>query len=276
VSYEARFGWSDATWNALTAKAPAAWRLHRAKLPLESHESMPMLGMYLGLRELYRDYSMLGASSAPTTSILPYYTKVGTALGATVVPPRKLLQQVVEDLLMEGRGAAARAAYETLASGYGAPANSAEQLAEIAEVERRPAPTETVEGLLATPFPTPDEARAYIGEWAGDMWMKRDQPRSGRKTLRIKVVDGRVVGEIEDANAPPQYRIRRLEYLKITPTGLTFGFMNGMRPRGVVLYEGTLTRDTLAGSSRFGGIAFQYPPGMDPPTPGFSFTRVRR
>jgi hypothetical protein len=62
----------------------------------------------------------------------------------------------------------------------------------------------------------------------------------------------------------------------VTPTGLTFGFMNGMRPRGVVLYEGPLRGDTLSGKSRWGGINFKYPERADAPDPGFSFTRVRR
>lgn len=276
VSLEARFGWPDDAWQTLAAAAPDSWKLHREKLwPKESHESIGMIAMYLGLREAFGDYSMLAAPAAPTTSILPYYAKVGASLGAAVVPPKKLLQNVVEDLLMEGRGAAARAAYNTLASAYGAPADGAALLARIAEVERRPPPSETVEGLLSTPFPTPEEARAYVGEWVGDWWMNPDEPRSGKITLRVKVVDGRVVGETVHHDAPGGALVRRWEYLKITPAGMTWGYMNGMRPRGVVLFEGTLKGDTLAGTSRFGGIDFRLPDGFPPSSHSFSFRRVR-
>lgn len=277
ISLEARFGWTDETWKTLVASAPANWKLHRESFkPKESHESMVMLSMYLGLREAFSDYSMLAAPISPTTSILPYYAKVSASLGATVIPPRKLILNVVEDLLMEGRGAAAREAYNTLAKGYGAPADSEKLLAQIAEVERRPPPTETVEGLLATPFPTPEEARAYIGDWIGDEWRQENGPPLARLTLRIKVVDGRVVAEVEDAKLPDPYRIRRIEYLRITPAGLTYGYMNGMRPRGVLLYEGKLEGDTLSGKMRFGGVEFRMPDGSSPSLPSFSFKRVRQ
>jgi hypothetical protein len=101
------------------------------------HESLGMLAMYLGLREVFSDYSMLAAPVAPTTRILPYYEKVGADLGAAVVPPRRLLRNVVEDLMMEGRGSAARAAYALLAAGYGAPPDAAELLAQVADAECR-------------------------------------------------------------------------------------------------------------------------------------------
>ncbi|MGE0130527.1 MAG: alpha/beta hydrolase [Blastocatellales bacterium] len=275
VSLEARFGWPEEAWTTLVAAAPSSWKLHREKFGRkESHESLGMIAMYLGLREAFSDYSILAAPVSPTTSILPHYGKVSAALGATVIPPRKLLLNVVEDLLMEGRGAAAREAYNTLVAGYGPPADSARLLAQIADVERRPPPTETVEGLLATPFPTPEEARAYIGEWVGDEWMNPDERRNGRLTLRIKVVDGRVVGEVEDAPLPMPYRIRRIEHLRVTPAGLTYGYMNGMRPRGVLLYEGKLEGDTLSGKMRLGGVDFRRPDGSPPPTINFSFKRA--
>jgi hypothetical protein len=207
---------------------------------------------------------------------MPYYAKVGAALGANVIPPRKLLQNVVEDLLMEGRGAAARGAYATLVSGYGAPADSARLLAEIAEVERRPPPTETVEGLLATPFPTPEETRAYVGDWVGDVWMNPEETRTGRQTLRIKIVEGRVVGELVHHPAPGVEAVTPLTYLQVTAKGLTYGFMNGMRPRGMNLFEGTLKGDTLSGKVRFGGIDFRPPEGLLHKPLYFSFKRADR
>ncbi|HZM00069.1 MAG TPA: alpha/beta hydrolase-fold protein, partial [Planctomycetota bacterium] len=120
VALEARFAWPDAAWDALVAAAPPTWTLHREQLARESHESMVMLGAYLGLREAFADYSMLAAPVAPTTSILPYYDAVAESLGAPIVPPRPLLSNVVDDLLMEGRGAAAHEAYDRLVAGYGA------------------------------------------------------------------------------------------------------------------------------------------------------------
>lgn len=276
VSLEARFGWPEEAWATLVAAAPPSWTLHREGLGRrESHESMGMIAMYLGLREAFADYSMLAAPAAPTTSILPRYRELGAALGATLTPPRKLLANVVESLLAEGRGAAAREAWDALVAGYGPPADEARLLARIAEVERRPPPAETVETLLATPFPTPEEARPYVGEWIGDEWMSPDEPRTRRLTLRIEVVGGRVVAEVEDAPLPPPYRIRRIEHLRITPVGLTYGYMNGMQPRGVLLYEGRLEGDTLSGAMRFGGVELRGPDGSPPPLIRFSFERAR-
>lgn len=277
LSLEARFGWPEDAWKTLVASAPASWKLYREQLkPKESHESIGMIAMYLGLREAFSDYSLLAAPVAPTTSILPYYAKVGAALDASLIPPKKLLQNVVEDLLAEGRGATAREAYNKLVAGYGVPSDSAALLSQIVEVERRPPPTETVEGLLATPFPTPEQARAFIGEWVGDVWMNPDEPRTGSQTLRVKIVDGRVVAETIHHIAPGKEMVQRWEYFKLTPQGMTFGYMNGMRPRGVNLFEGTLHGDTLSGKMRFGGIDFKLPDGTPPPTLYFSFKRLSR
>jgi hypothetical protein len=52
--------------------------------------------------------------------------------------------------------------------------------------------------------------------------------------------------------------------------------MNGMRPRGVILFEGKLEGDVLSGKSRFGGIDFRMPDGSPPKSPSFSFKRVRK
>jgi hypothetical protein len=238
---------------------------------------MYMLGAYLGLREAFADYSMLAAPVAPTTSILPYYDQVAESLGAPVVPPRPLLSNVVDDLAMEGRGAAAHAAWDRLVAGSGAPADADERLALIAEVEQRPPPTETVEGLLATPFPTPDEAAPWLGEWIGDVWMNDDELYEGRPRhyLRLRVVDGKVEGEVENEPMPGVKDVQKLTYLVVRPGGMTYGYMNGMRPRGLLLFEGELKDGRLEGTSRFGGIDFRYPEGMEKPVIRFAFTRLK-
>jgi predicted alpha/beta superfamily hydrolase len=272
ASLEARFGWPEVAWKTLTTSAPSNWKLYREKLELEGHETMQMLGAYLGLRQIFSDYSRLSAPEGPTTSILPYYTKVSASLGAQVIPPKPLLQNVLNDLLMEGRGAAAREAYNLLSLGYGAPADATELLVRIAEVEKQPQPTETVEALINTPYPTPDEVRPFLGDWVGDVWVGANGPRPGRVTLRIRVDNGKVIAETVRRTETGEERAMPLEYLKVTPQGLTYGFMNGMRPRAMNLFEGTLTGDTLAGKKRFGGISFK----EEGPALQFSFTRVKK
>ena len=156
------------------------------------------------------------------------------------------------------------------------PLDGTRLVAGINETERRPPPTETVESLLAAPFPTPGQAKEFIGDWVGAIWMKPEEPRNDDLVLRVRIEDGRVIGETIHRKAPPEHRVSRWQYLKITPAGMTWGFMNGMRPRGVILFEGKLEGDTLSGDSRFGGIDFRMPDGSPPPSPSFSFKRVRK
>ena len=271
VSLEARFGWSDASWKSLTTAAPATWLLHREKLVHESHNSMRLLGAYIGLRELFCDYSMLAAPEAPTTSILPYYEKLAASYGAPIVAPEPLLRQVIDDLLMEGRGAAARAVFETLTSSYGERSDAAALQARIAETSRRPAPKETVEELLATPFPTPVEARDYLGEWEGEEWI--DEAAKNRFVLRIAEEEGKVIATKIASRGAAGTFTQPIQVLRVTPAGLTFVFMNGMRPRGVVLFEAQRDGDTLRGEMRFGGISITPAAGEEMPKLRFTMRR---
>jgi hypothetical protein len=273
ASLEARFGWSDEAWKQLTSAAPSNWLLYREHLPHESHTSMQFAGAYIGLREIFRDYSMITTQNAPTTSILPAYEKLASSYGATVIPPAPLLREAIDDLLMEGRGAAAHAAFDMLASSYGEPSNAAKTRERIADVERQPPPTETVESLLATPFPTPAEAREYLGEWEGEEWMNPEV--KSRMVLRIAEEDGKVVATVINWPEPDMEMKRPMQYLKVTPHGLTFGDMNGMRPRGVILHEGVRKGDVLAGTERFGGIRFNSPDGRMPPTIHFELRKKK-
>ncbi|MBI3792572.1 MAG: hypothetical protein HY275_17050 [Gemmatimonadetes bacterium] len=275
VSYESRFGWTDAMWKQLVAAAPPAWRLHREHLDRESHESMVMLSGYLGLREVFADYSMLAAPESPTLSTLRHYDTVSAALGAPVIPPRRLLQQVIEDLAMEGQGRAARSAYTMLVEGYGAPRNDAALRAQVVAAERRPPLTETVESLLATPMPSPEAMRPWLGEWVGDVWMNADELRTGRETLRFWVENGTVKGESISRPAKDVELRQVITYLRVTDSGLTYGFMNGMRPRGMLLHEGTMQGDAFTGTMRLGGVVFERPDGSKAPPLYFAFKRAR-
>jgi hypothetical protein len=85
-----------------------------------------------------------------------------------------------------------------------------------------------------------------------------------------------VIGETIHRTPDGDERIQQLQYLRVTPQGLTWGNMNGMRPRGINLFEGTLRDDTLTGAVRFGGIDFRKPDGTAPEPLHFSFKRLRK
>jgi hypothetical protein len=141
-------------------------------------------------------------------------------------------------------------------------------------VERRPPPTETVEGLLATPFPSPEELRDYLGIWRGEWWINEEvkQPQE----LRLIEEGGRVRGELVSWPEEGVELVQALQYLEITPDGLSFGMMNGMRPRGVLLHEAQREGDTLIGKVRFGGINFVPPAGHVMPVHRFVLRKVQR
>ena len=274
ASYNAVFGWPDAAWAELTAAAPDSWVLRHGKFENETHNSMPMLGAYLGLRELFADYSRKAAPVFPTTSILPYYDTLTAKYGAPLAPPQPLMRDVVDDLLLEGRGAAARAAFDALIAAYGEPPNASETRAQIEEVSSRPEPTETVESLLATPMATAEEAAPYVGEWRAES--RRGAYTRTRFTLTIGIEDGRVKGHVLWKFAPGEELRQELQYFTVQPGGFTYGFMNGMRPRGMLLYPMQMNgADEASGTMRWGGVQPPTHEGRSPPPELITLHRVR-
>jgi pimeloyl-ACP methyl ester carboxylesterase len=253
ASYSAVYGWSDRLWSELIAAAPSNWLLRSEKLANETHNSMPLLGSYLGLREIFVDTSRKAAPVFPTTSVLPYYAKLAPAFGGPIVPPLPLMRDVVEDLMLEGRGAEAKAAFDQLVDAYGEPSDAADTRARISEVESRPAPSETVESLLATPFATPSEAAPYLGRWEGESRMGEHQRT--RFVLTLSVENDRVTGRVVFTFAPGEELVQELQYFTVQEDGFTYGYMNGMRPRGMLLYPMRRTAGGFEGVMRWGGVA---------------------
>ncbi|MEZ5316261.1 MAG: alpha/beta hydrolase-fold protein [Vicinamibacterales bacterium] len=273
VSLEAKFGWTDDRWAALVAAAPGDWRLDRERLAGESHESMTTMGAYVGLRRLFADASALTAPEAPAARVLAYYDGLAAPYGAPVVPPRTLLRRVIEDLIAEGHGALARDALDRLVAGYGEPADARALRDRIAGAAAQPPPAETVEGLLATPFPPVAAVTPFLGEWRGESW-SRPEARSSM-ALRLRVEAGRVAGEVVSWPAAGIEQVSPLQYLAVTPGGLAFGYLNGMRPRGVLLYEGRVSGDVMDGEMRLAGMTFTMPDGRPLPVVSFRLLRQR-
>ena len=265
VSLEARFGWRDSTWNQFANAAPSEWKLVRQKLDNESHVSMVFVGLYVGLRELFSDYQVNKAPESPTTRTLVYYREMEKAWGYPVVPPPGLLRRLVEDLEMEGQAKPAADAYQLLVEGFGAPADSAEMQTRLANLAKLPPLTETVEGLLSTPRPRTSAAATYLGEWRGADWMNPEDKHETR--LRLRDSAGVLTGEWVSFPEAGVEHIQKLTYIKVDGDRFTYGFMNGMRPRGMLLFEGRRTGDALKGTMRFGGVRIVPPAGEPGPPP---------
>jgi hypothetical protein len=96
---------------ALVAAAPSTWKLRREALRLEGHETLYMLGAYLGLREVFSDYSRLVAQEKPAAEVLPSTPGSRILLAPRWCRPNRCFGTLLDDLLAEGRGPGARAAY---------------------------------------------------------------------------------------------------------------------------------------------------------------------
>jgi hypothetical protein len=235
---------------------------------------MPMLGAYLGLRELFADYSRKAAPVYPTTSILPYYDTLAAKYGGALVPPAPLMRDVVDDLLIEGRGPDAQRAFDALVAAYGEPANAAATRSRIADVASRPAPSVTVESLLATPRATAAEIAPYVGEWLGES--RRGEFHRTQFRLTITVKDGRAGGQVVWMFGDGEELVQPLQFITVQADGLTYGYMNGMRPRGMLMYPMKRTgTDTLEGLMEWGGVAPPTHEGEQPPPENITVRRVR-
>jgi hypothetical protein len=93
--------------------------------------------------------------------------------------------------------------------------------------------------------------------------------------LRLQINDGRAAGEWIVSPEPGVELVRPLQYLTVVDGGLHFGVMNGMRPRGMLVFEGVLRDDVLEGEMRMRGIRFEMPPGMSPPVISFTLRHER-
>jgi uncharacterized protein len=277
VSLESRFGWTQATWDALKAAAPPSWRLHRERLAGESHNSMTMLALYLGLRDIFTDYSVVNAPaapSAPAARTAEHYRMLEQAFGAPLPPPETVLRRLFEDLLTEGSVEPARRVLAWLTDGYGRQPDQGTLEAQLAHAQSLPPLAETVESLRATPMPGADEIAPYVGEWRGHTWM--NPAAKNPLGLRITVVDGRVAAEIlREGREPGDAEVAvPVDYLKVVSGGLHFGQMNGMRPRGMIVNEGRRTGEVLEGEQGFRGIRLPLPDGHVPPVIHFRLIRV--
>lgn len=274
VSLETRFGWNDDHWDRLVQSAPPNWLLHRARLEGESHETMPFLAMYQGLRSAFRDYSVVGTPGPPDASafsVFAHYRRIETEFGTTLPPPVRALNRLVEDLLTEGRVDAARDAVSWLANGYGAHAALAEANAMVDRVAAMPPLTETVETLKETPLPTPAQMQPFLGEWKGESRLNE----STRFPLhaRFRIEDGAVVAESYGRLLDGTMGWRRYTYVRVLSDGLEFGRMNGMRPAGMIILRGRLTGDVLEGKEEFRGIVLPLPTGFMPPPVHFRIVK---
>jgi len=268
VSCEARFDWPEKTWAQIAAHARPGDLLRTNPMPEEAHESMVFAASYKALQQLFADASTVEARELSALEVEQRFRALAAVYGDGFPPPEPLMRRVLEDLLMEGYGARAGTWMQRYEEVYGRAEDHDELLRRVAQVTALGEPEETVAELLARPFPSPAALSKHLGTWTGALWSERG-PRDP-VTLRLWVEDGGVRGELEHQDGPTQ----ALEFLNLRPDGgLEFGFMNGMRPRGLLVYSEKTPGGPLEGEMGFRGIRFVPPPGHTPNPLYFELTR---
>jgi len=269
VTRKCVYGWSESQWALLQHAARPGDLLRDGTLAGESHETLFFTGCYQALHELFEDSSALRTRDLSPLEFEDLYRGLEARAGATLTPSENVLRRVVDDFLLEGRGVHARAWLERYVVAYGEPEDYAELAARVKAVAELGEPTETVASLLALPGATPAEMKSHLGTWKGSHW--RGEGRREPQSVRFWVEDGSVRGELTMSQGPKM----ALEYIRFRPDGaLEFGFRNGMRPRGLLMYTEQKPGGALEGDVVFRGMRFTLPPGEDVPVAHFELERV--
>jgi hypothetical protein len=274
VSLENRFGWKDSDWDSFVAGAPKTWQLTRQKLPNETHETMVFSGLYLGLEQLFADYSVSSVKDMSAPKAYAHYEALAKDYGAFVTPPEDVLQRAVDEITITGDGAAAHRALNALSNGYGPPENSDELSKRIDIAAKKMKGQPSVEEMMAMVKPTEEEMKPYLGTWDGTATVE-DGPTT-HVTITFSTKDGHAVGTYT-MHAPADEggdHTEELSYIKVQPNGLDFGFLNGIFPRAIVDHVGQLKNGKLVGTQKFGGVYFV--PLFGEPLPKWTFTFEHR
>jgi len=257
VSMEVRFGWRDADWARLTAAAPKSWKLIRAAMPDDDHEMMFFGGAYAGLKLVFGDYSAAKTRKLPGSEVFSYYESLAKDYGVMPIPPRNLLEDALFELTYTGNAVAARRALAALTRGYGEPPHRAQLERDIDKAAAMLEGKESVAQLLASPHPTADEMRPYLGSWT-QLRAAGSPGERAETTVTFSVKDGKGAGTmVTDLGA--EKLVEEFTFLRLTADGIEFGFMNGMHPRGVIAHSVHLADGRLVGRWEFKGVYMDMP-----------------
>ena len=257
VSEEVRYGWREQDWARLMAEAPKNWRLTRAKLPDESHETMFFGGAYAGLKSLFADYAAAKIKDRPGSEVFAYYENLAADYGVMPVPPRNLLDDALLELTYTGNAAAARRALRAMTEGYGEPDDRARIEHDIDKAEAMMKSKESVGQLLASPFPTADQMSPYLGTWR-ELKKAGDPNATVATTITFGAKDGKGAGTMV-SDLGSEKLVQDFTFLRLTKDGIEFGFMNGMHPRGIIAHRVHLADGKLVGAWEFAGVYMDMP-----------------
>lgn len=232
----------------------------------ESHQSMTYVGTYLGLKALFRDYRLTGFDAKNLRELQTIYASLSARYGYEIPIPDALVRRNIDDLIFQVRLDEARALVDYLASSGGSASVVEAFRRRIAEAEALGPLDETVDDLLAlAPVPA-GEAAAFLGTWSGRLYAADGHGVPVSMELHLEDRGGFVEGETILTYPDGIPRVLDNVMIRLMSDGrLEWGYMNQMRPRGVLVTSVRLVEDDrLEGSQEMKGVRMTFPPGFVP------------
>jgi len=271
ISVERTLGWKD-DWAYLEEVAPQTFVHDRFDIEGETHETMTFEGTYLALKRLFFDYVPDQIETKNLDTLLSEYRALSSAYGYTLPIPRRLLLRNIDDMLSQMRGQDAQEMLKYLTVQYGESTASQDLETRLQKVMAEGPLDETVDDILRSAPPSEAEIAPYLGTW--DARINTPAPMVGSVTFQLE--NGRVSGTFQYRFAETQ-QLRELDIVvvRIGADGrFEWGYMNQMRPRGVIMNSGLLdkTDGTIRGTQEMKGVKMDFPPGFTPPVVTFQLS----
>lgn len=265
---ETRFPFSDSRWADVTGAAPAGSMLVKFQVKDETHETMGFQGTYTGLKTAFKAYADAKLERATPQGIDDLCADLAKSLGGPVAPTPALYRQGVRRALLDAKAADAIAILERWRGAYGDSPQAAEFDADIEACAKHGPLAETVSDMVNGPRASDAEMAPYIGTWRGTSDFAKRQGGRAEWTAEISVQDGKgqavLIHHLPDGETMRQDAV----VVRVRDGALQFGVMNGMHPRGVLLYTVTpgANASELAGQFSMAGVWFNWPDDIGPPT----------
>lgn len=262
VTVDRTLGWKKEWTNVETAAHPSF--VHAQVLVgrnQATHETLTYTGTYDALEHLFSDYAPADITTKNLPTLQAEYAERSARYGYSLAIPRRLLLRNIDDLLFQMRGVEARTMLTYTEKTFGETEQTQRLQQRVGDVIAEGPLDETVDDILNYDIATPEAMAPYLGTWTGQV--KDRFPMDA--IVSFKVIDGNVVG-YTDLEAPDGGAMRRIDHVMIRVLedgSLEFGYMNQMRPRGVITYRGHFQDGIFIGKMEMRGVKLTPPPGVE-------------
>jgi predicted alpha/beta superfamily hydrolase len=132
----------------------------------ETHSSMPLAGMMLGLRAMFADFQLpRWVPGTRPVAMLDYYDSLTSRLGYTVAIPGRVFEQVIRMAIHAREFEDASRALDRLERERGQSDDTRDLRRLLSDERASPVPAELVPLVIPAHRPAPSEVSAYLGRW---------------------------------------------------------------------------------------------------------------